>query len=82
MPLGIIFPGDCRRADFFYASKTLEAAGISVEEYTALTFPGCRSSRRARRCARGQCRLSIWSFSPQILSHFNRICTIEVTRDS
>lgn len=35
MPLGIIFPGDCRRADFFYASKSLEAAGISVEEYTA-----------------------------------------------
>lgn len=34
-PFGIIFPGDCRRTDFFYASKALEKAGISVEEYTA-----------------------------------------------
>ncbi len=34
-PFGIMFPGDCRRADFFYASKALERAGISVEEYAA-----------------------------------------------
>ena len=35
IPFGIIFPSDCRRGDFFYASKALERAGISVEEYTA-----------------------------------------------
>lgn len=40
LPLDIIFPGDVRRSDFFYASKALEDAGITTEEYTeAVTTP-------------------------------------------